>query len=101
MIPVKDRTGEVVFYVSPVRALKMIDKGYIPLGTKKTIRAIQVPPQCDESKPITLTAYTGQQYSHHHDTPSNPEGVWTLKQLRKSLRPIFLEVVTSAIRRAA
>jgi|SRR5579862_9265519 len=95
MIPVKNRSGEVTHYVTPQAALRMIERGYLPLGTKTTIRGVQIPPGYDDSKVISLTSYLGQRYSHKHEAKDNPSGVWTLRRLNRSLAPIFLAVAES------
>lgn len=101
-LPVKDRSGEVLFYVAPATALDMISRGVVlPVGTKHTIRGLRVSPKYDDSKVISLAAYVGQRYSHSHETRDNPEGCWTLKRLSRSVRPVFTQVIADCIQKAA
>jgi hypothetical protein len=93
LLPVKDRSGEIRTYVGARAARRMIANGtVIALGTKQTIRALQLAPDFDDSKISTIADYTGQHYSHDHDTKVNPEGCWTLKRLSKRDRPLFQRV---------
>lgn len=102
-LPVKDRAGETLFYVPTQVAERWLAEGRVkPLGTKTRIRAIQLLPEFERdiqhfSKPIPITAYMGQRYSHKHATEQNPEGVWTHKHQPRSLRRIFLRVVTDCV----
>jgi len=98
LLPVKDRSGETLYYVTTEKATRMIKGGrVIALGTKQTIRALQIAPNFDDSKVTTLSAYAGQRYSSKADTDINPAGCWDLKRLAKRDRPVFRRVVLDCI----
>ncbi len=115
LLPVKDRSGETLYYVTARAAQRMIERGTaIPLGTKNTVRALQLPPEYDDSKIIPITAYTGQHYSHHSEVSEtyidergrerrrdpmdpNPEGVWTVKRLARQIAPLFDTVMAERL----
>ena len=100
-LPVKDRTGEVLFYVAASIAQRWIEEGRCrPVGTKTVVRALLLDRDYDTSKVIPITAYTGQHYSHDHADRDNPEGVWTLKRLSRSTAPLFRRVVTDCLKAA-
>jgi hypothetical protein len=99
LLPVRGKSGETLYYVSADAAKRMIAGGRVTaMGTKQTIRALQLGPDFDDSKIATITDYTGQHYSHDHATKVNPEGCWTLKRLSKRDRPLFQRVQTDCIR---
>jgi hypothetical protein len=101
-LPVKNRAGEVVCYVSDKVALRWIEeKRCTPIGTKNVIRGLLLGTDIDHSKVISIRDYMGQAYSHRHDAKDNPEGVWTLKRLPKSTAPIFRAVLDSCMSKAA
>jgi hypothetical protein len=101
-LPVKDRSGETLFYVSLATAKRMLSNGRVTaLGSKKIIRALQVGSDFDISKVMTISAYVGQKYSHKRETDQNPAGVWTMKRLSKKDRPLFRRVVLDCIAKAA
>jgi hypothetical protein len=93
LLPVINRSGETLYYVSVAQARRLLKRGHvIGRGTKTTIRTLQLAPGFDDSKISTVQDYTGQHYSHDHDTKVNPEGCWTLKRLSKRDRPLFQRV---------
>ena len=115
LLPVKDRSGDVLYYVNAKSARRAIERGtLLPLGTKNTVRALQIPPQYDDSKIVPITAFTGQHYSHHREVSDtytdrngreqkrdkvegNPEGVWTLKRLDERIAPMFDSVLAETL----
>jgi hypothetical protein len=98
-LPVKDRSGKTLYYVTASVAKGLIAGGTVTaVGNKSTIRALKVDADGNRSRPITISAYAGRKYSHKRATDDNPAGVWTFKDLTKAERPIFHRVVLDCIR---
>lgn len=101
-LPVKDRSGEVLYYVSAATAQRLIDNGRcVPVGTKNVVRALNLNPGEDDSKVIPISAYVGQRYSSKRETRENPQGVWTLRRFPSSAADIFRAVPLSCMKPAA
>lgn len=102
-LPVKNRAGETLYYVSAAAAHRLIERKRMqPVGTKKVIRALLLDSPDDDSKVTPISAYAGQRYSHSRETDKNPAGVWTHRSpFTRRDRPVFLRVVTDCLRPAA
>lgn len=101
-IPVKDRAGEILYWVTPAAAQRLINAGSVEVvGTKNRIRALLADPAEDQSQVIPIAAYQGQHYSHDRETERNPAGVWThTVPFARQDRGIFLQVVADCLKAA-
>ena len=81
LLPVYGAGNDLLGYVSPAAAQRMLDAGHvIGRGTKQRIRALIAVHDNIDLLPARRPP-TNQKYSHNHETVDNPPGVWTLKKL--------------------
>jgi len=72
-------------YVSPSAAQRMLAAGHVVgRGTKNRIRVLISVHDNVDLYLLPGRPPTGQHYSHKHETPDNPRGVWTLRKLTGS-----------------
>ena len=74
--------GRELLYNAPLSSIpRLLDSGRVrALGTKRQIRAL-VAVGDSASTLRQMRPPTGQRYSHDHETPDNPPGVWTFRRL--------------------
>ena len=86
LLPIYGSGRELLGYVSPAAAQRMLDLGHVlPYGTKHRIRGlVAVHDNLDLLPPGPLPA--GTRYSHKRETRDNPQGVWTFRKLTHTMQ---------------
>jgi hypothetical protein len=80
-LPVKDESGEILYYANEERAAWLIEKGLVrAVGTKnRTTALVALRGQSESLR--KLRPRIGERYSHNYEDSDNPRGVWTFKKL--------------------
>ncbi|GAC1699965.1 MAG: hypothetical protein NVS9B4_00450 [Candidatus Acidiferrum sp.] len=109
VLAVLDHHGEHLFWCGEDLARELIKKQQVRFIRKNSIVRVLVATDRLEQKYGQMatgrgTAMDKTRYSHDHDTPTNPQNVWTLKHLPRAVERIFLAVAEdcgATLRRAA
>lgn len=96
-----DRAGQFVKWITEAEA-----QGYckrhegVARGSRKTrvVKLLGDSPIANHHGPMRIR---GSGESHRRDTYENPRGVWHIDRVPRSTQPIFLQVVTDCLQKAA
>lgn len=79
-LPVYGPDNSLLYHAPIASVPRLIESGRVrPLGTKSRVRALVA--LCGDIAHLTVSSSipTGQRFSHNHETPDNPRGVWAFR----------------------
>ena len=101
-MPLLNNDGSFVAWLSEADARRLIRERKVHLlHTKKRVRAVRVIEEVVTPTKPAAVRRRGVGDSHKRDARDNPAGVWTIDRIPRSLRPVFRQVVTECMTKAA